>query len=91
MAAAQALSICIPRPDAIAGLLFVAIFLSSNQSQKYCLLAALFPQFIMPQQPQLAQYLISPARHYDCGAYDCDDGYATLAQRMPPGLKDQSR
>lgn len=53
-------------------------------------LAILFPQFIMPQQLQLAQYLILDVTTIVVDMIVMTD-YATLVQLSPPRLKDQSR
>lgn len=83
----QALSICIPRPDAIAGRLFKrAIFVNLTNPKSIVFLAALFPQFIMPQQPQLAQYLILGVTTIVVDMVVMT-GYATLAQRIAARIK----
>lgn len=75
------------RPDAIAGsAVQTGDICQSNQSQSIVFLAALFPQFIMPQQPQLAQYLILGVTTIVVDMIVMT-GYATLAQRIAAWIK----
>ncbi len=53
-------------------------------------LAALFPQFIMPQQPQLMQYIVLGVTTIVVDIIVMI-GYATLLNGLLYGLKDQSR
>ncbi|XPE63399.1 LysE family transporter [Shigella flexneri] len=62
----------------------------SHHPKSIVFLAALFPHFIMPQQPQLMQYIVLGVTTIVVDIIVMI-GYATLAQRIAHGLKDQSR
>lgn len=83
----QALSICILAQTQSRGRLFKrAIFVNLTNPKSIVFLAALFPQFIMPQQPQLAQYLILGVTTIVVDMIVMT-GYATLAQRIAAWIK----
>ncbi|ECW7964177.1 TPA: homoserine/homoserine lactone efflux protein [Salmonella enterica] len=63
-----------------------AIFVNLTNPKSIVFLAALFPQFIMPQQPQLAQYLILGVTTIVVDMVVMT-GYATLAQRIAAWIK----
>ncbi|WP_411907449.1 LysE family transporter, partial [Salmonella enterica] len=63
-----------------------AIFANLTNPKSIAVLAALFPQFIMPQQPQLAQYLILGVTTIVVDMVVMT-GYATLAQRIAAWIK----
>lgn len=63
-----------------------AIFVNLTNPKSIVFLAALFPQFIMPQQPQLAQYLILGITTIVVDMIVMT-GYATLAQRIAARIK----
>ncbi|EAM6348261.1 homoserine/homoserine lactone efflux protein [Salmonella enterica] len=63
-----------------------AIFVNLTNPKSIVFLAALFPQFIMPQQPQLAQYLILGVTTIVVDMIVMT-GYATLAQRIAAWIK----
>lgn len=58
----------------------------SHQSQKHCFLAALFPQFILPHQPQVMQYIVLGVTTIVVDIIVMI-GYATLAQRISAWIK----
>lgn len=85
--APQALSICILAQTQSRGRLFKrAVFVNLTNPKSIVFLAALFPQFIMPQQPQLAQYLILGVTTIVVDMIVMT-GYATLAQRIAAWIK----
>ncbi|EEO8875067.1 homoserine/homoserine lactone efflux protein [Salmonella enterica] len=63
-----------------------AVFVNLTNPKSIVFLAALFPQFIMPQQPQLAQYLILGVTTIVVDMIVMT-GYATLAQRIAAWIK----
>ena len=63
-----------------------AVFVNLTNPKSIVFLAALFPQFIMPQQPQLMQYIVLGVT---TSVVDISVmiGYATLAQRIALWIK----
>lgn len=67
-----------------------AVFVNLTNPKSIVFLAALFPQFIVPHQPQVMQYIVLGATTIIVDIIVMI-GYATLAQRIADGLKGLSR
>ena len=63
-----------------------AVFVNLTNPKSIVFLAALFPQFIMPQQPQLMQYIVLGVTTIVVDIIVMI-GYATLAQRIALWIK----
>lgn len=67
-----------------------AVFVNLTNPKSIVFLAALFPQFIVPHQPQVMQYVVLGATTIVVDIIVMI-GYATLAQQLRCGLKGLSR
>lgn len=67
-----------------------AVFVNLTNPKSIVFLAALFPQFIMPQEPQLMQYVVLGVTTIVVDIIVMI-GYATLATRIAGWIKGQSK
>jgi homoserine/homoserine lactone efflux protein len=67
-----------------------AVFVNLTNPKSIVFLAALFPQFIVPHQPQVMQYLVLGVTTIVVDIIVMI-GYATLAQRIAAWIKGRNR